>query len=151
MLYNRRQRLSAGFTLIEILITIAVIAMLLGLISSGGTVARKKAQVYRAQTMIASLETALAMYHADFGAYPASGNVNLVNLLADKATYDAFADWQGPYMSFKKDDLNGAIPGAALEDPWDNSYNYVNSGTTYTIRSSGPDGMSLTADDITND
>jgi len=131
-----------GFSLIELLVVMAVIAILLGLISSGGTIARKKAKIYRARTMIASLETALAMYHTDYGAYPASGNANLVNLLTSTLTAG------GPYMSFKDEDLDS---GTTVKDPWGIAYTYINSGATYTISSYGPDMGSGGGDDITND
>lgn len=134
-----------GFTLIEILVVMAVMAILLGLITTGGTIARKKAKIYRARTMIASLETALAMYHADYGAYPDPilGNANLVNLLTSTLTEG------GPYMSFKDADLNS---GTTVKDPWGIDYTYKSGAVAaYTISSRGPDMLSGTSDDITND
>jgi general secretion pathway protein G len=130
-----------GFTLIEILVIIAVISMLAGLLSSGGIIAKKRSKIYQAKAMIASLETALALYHVDFGAYPASGNQNMVNLLADTATYGSNSDWHGPYMSFKQNDLSGNIPNAALTDPWGMAYHYTSGSTTppYKIWSNGMD------------
>ena len=129
-----------GFTLVEILVILGVIAILTGLILSGGIAAKKRAKIYQARTMIASLETALALYHVDFGAYPAAGNQNLVNLLFDSAAYSPNSDWHGPYMSFKKNDLNGSIPSAAVIDPWEVDYHYtMDSALPYKIWSNGPD------------
>jgi len=138
-----------GFTLIEVLVVVAVLAVLLGLIASGGTAARKRAKIYEARAMIASLETALSLYHVDFGAYPAEGNQNLVNLLADAATYSSNADWEGPYISLKDDDLNGTIPNATVIDPWGRDYGYIlDTVPAYKIWSLGPDGSDGTGDDI---
>lgn len=129
-----------GFTLIELLVIIAIIAMLMGLILSGGTAAKNRSRIYRAKTMIASLQTALALYHTDFGAYPSAGNQNLVNLLADAGTYASYTDWHGPYIAFKEDDLSGGIPGARVVDPWGADYYYtMDSLLPYKIWSSGPD------------
>ena len=147
----RNKKCSAGFTLVEILIMLAVVAMLAGLIASGGNAARKRAKIFRTQTMISSLETALAMYHVDFGDYPPSGNQSLVNLLTDEAAYSSNADWQGPYISFKNEDLSGSASNATLQDPWDNDYSYTNDGGSYAIKSAGEDGVFSTSDDITSD
>lgn len=140
-----------AFTLIELLVVIAVIALLIGLLLSGGDAARKKAKIYQAKAMISSLETALAMYHVDFGIYPVSGNQNLVNLLSDISTYGTYPDWQGPYISFKAENLNGIIPSAALKDPWGMDYSYSNAGSSFKITSAGPDKVMSTADDISNE
>ncbi len=129
-----------GFTLIEILVVLGVISILVGLILSGGTAAKKRSKICQARTMIASLETALALYHVDFGAYPVAGNRNMVNLLADSATYSSNSDWNGPYLSFKENDLNGDIPNATVIDPWGSDYYYtMDSALPYKIWSSGPD------------
>ncbi|MFH1094233.1 MAG: type II secretion system protein GspG [Candidatus Omnitrophota bacterium] len=134
-----RDKSLTGFTLIELLVILGIISILAGLILSGGTAAKKKAKIYQAKTMISSLETALAIYHVDFGAYPAAGNQILVNLLSDTA-YSSNSDWHGPYMSFKKNDLNGNIPSATVIDPWGIDYYYtMDSALPYKIWSHGPD------------
>lgn len=142
-----------GFTLVEILVVIAVIAILMGLVLSGGEQAKRRAHIYKAKAMIASIDTALALYHTDFGAYPAAGNQNLVNLLADVATYSTNNDWHGPYMSFKSKDLGGSIPAATVIDSWANDYHYtLGTVPAYKIWSNGPDGQndSGSDDDITS-
>jgi len=124
----------------EMLAVIAIISVLMGMILSGGNQAKQHARIYKTKAMIASLDTALALYHTDFGAYPGAGNQNLVNLLADAATYSGNNDWHGPYISFKKQDLNGVIPGATVIDAWGYDY-YYSLGTVpaYKIWSRGPD------------
>ncbi len=134
------QTLLGGFTLIEILVILGVLSILTGLILSGGIAAKKRSKIYQAKTMIASLETALALYHVDFGAYPAAGNQNLVNLLSDSTAYSSNSDWHGPYLSFKENDLNGNIPSATVIDPWGADYYYtMDSALPYKIWSRGPD------------
>ena len=145
---------SKGFTLIEILVVIAIISVLMGMILSGGNQAKKRARIYKTKAMITSLETALALYHTDFGAYPAAGNQNLVNDLADTDGNASNNDWHGPYMSFKAADLNGSIPAATVLDAWGKDYKYNNpyplgDVPPYEIKSLGPDGKDGT-DDISN-
>lgn len=140
-----------GFTLIEILVILGVLSILSGLIMSGGIAAKKRSKIYQAKTMVASLETALALYHVDFGAYPVAGNQNLVNFLADSATYSSNSDWHGPYMSFKEKGLNGTIPNATVIDPWGIDYYYtMDAALPYKIWSRGPDQINNngTNDDI---
>ncbi len=144
----------SGFTLIEILAVIAIISILMGMILTGGNQARKRARIYKTKAMIASLETALALYHTDFGAYPVAGNQNLVNDLSYVVGNASNNDWHGPYMSFKTEDLNGSIPSATLTDAWDKDYEYNNPYPLgpvppYEIKSLGPDGIAGT-DDISN-
>ncbi len=146
-----RSRSPSAFTLVEILVVISVMVILIGLLSSAGTSARKKSQIYKAQAMIASLVTALGMYNVDFGAYPDSGNQNMVNYLAD-TSYSSYPAWEGPYITFKSEDLNGSIPSATLKDPWGVDYRYINNISNYSfdITSAGPDKTFGTADDVKN-
>jgi len=143
-----------GFTLMEMLAVIAIISVLMGIILSGGNQAKQRARIYKTRAMIASLETALALYHTDFGAYPAAGNQSMVNDLADVAANSSNADWHGPYMSFKAADLNGPITTGTVIDAWGNDYVYNNPHPLgaippYEIRSLGPDALDA-ADDISN-
>lgn len=133
-----------GFTLTELLVVIAVIAMLMGLITTGGTVAQRRAREYQARTMIASLEAALSMYHVDYGSYPDSDNRILVDALADYSAHGTDAQWHGPYMNFKAEDLSAAVTNdGEVLDPWRNPYRYHFDATEvppYKIWSAGPDG-----------
>ncbi|MFH2137152.1 MAG: type II secretion system protein GspG [Candidatus Omnitrophota bacterium] len=152
-----RTKIKKGFSLVELLVVIAVLAVLIGLLAGGGSTARKKGKIYSTKAMIASLETALAMYHSDYGQYPVSGNQNLVNRLADEATYGQGgtapeADWKGPYISFKNEDLNGSIPAAKVIDAWDKDFQYTLNVNKYSIVSGGPDGdIGTTGDNITSE
>jgi general secretion pathway protein G len=134
----------SGFTLMELLTVIAVISILMGMILTGGEKAKLKAKVYKTQAMISSIDTAVSMYHTDFGAYPPSGNQNLVNLLANSGVYGANPSWNGPYMSFKSDDLSGSIASgnATVTDAWGNDLYYnleASPPPDYKIWSRGPD------------
>ena len=132
-----------GFTLVELLVVIAIIGILISLVTAGAQAARRRAAVSKAKTTIAALEAAVAMYQGDMGEYPESGNQSLVGALQDDP-HDA--DWQGPYMEFKRDDLDEE---GNLIDPWGNPYEFisVNGGApehrprSYDLFSFGPNGQ----------
>ena len=142
-----------GFTLVELLVVIAILGILISLVTAGAQAARRRGAVTKAKATIGSLETAIAMYEADMGEYPASENENLVKALQDDP---GDADWGGPYMEFKEDELDDG----ELLDPWGHPYEYVsvNGGSpthrerSFDLFSLGPNGAddSGTGDDIYN-
>ncbi len=111
-----------GFTLVELLTVIAIIAILAGMLMPTLRAARQKAKEAKARAAISALEIAISMYETDMGYYPSdgnaggnSGNAKLVAALADVRyenpdrtagpgpRYDP--NWRGPYMEFKTKDL----------------------------------------------
>ena len=142
-----------GFTLVELLVVIAILGILASLVAAGAQTARRRGTVTKAKTAIGALETAITMYQGDMGEYPATGNAALVAALQ---TDPGDADWDGPYMEFKQEDLKD---GEAL-DPWGKPYVYVsvNGGapqhraSSFDLLSYGPNGTDDggTGDDIVN-
>jgi prepilin-type N-terminal cleavage/methylation domain-containing protein len=61
-----------AFTLVEMLVVIAIIAILAALLLPAIAVAKTKAQVAKAQTEIKLLEQAIASYHSTYSRYPVS-------------------------------------------------------------------------------
>ena len=142
---------SKGFTLIELIVVVAIIAVLAGLVTAASQVGRKRAARAKAESAIATLEAALGMYQTDMGDYPESGNLNLVKALSDEEANKDNSDWQGPYMRFKDKELSET--GEFL-DPWGNPYAYVKGGSNngssfYDLSSLGPDGKE-SSDNVTN-
>jgi len=111
-----------AFTLMELLVVMAIIAILGGMAIGGAQMARKRGAITKAKAAITALEAAIDMYELDIGEYPASGNTILVEALSADSSNP---DWNGPYMRFKDEDLEG---GSYL-DPWGNPYVYINPGT----------------------
>jgi general secretion pathway protein G len=142
-----------GFTLVELLVVIAILTILMGLVTAGAQSARRRGAVTKAKTMIASLETAVAMYYGDVGSYPATGNAELVVALTEGGEDP---DWLGPYMEFKQDELEDD----EVIDPWGQPYVYtsINGGSpvhrprSYDLYSIGPNGADDDGgeDDIVN-
>ncbi len=113
-----------GFTLIEILVVMAIIAMLAVMVAPN--LFRQQAGAMRdvALTEISTLEAALDIYRLDVGEYPDS----LEGLMEDDTSR---ASWNGPY-------LRREVP----KDPWDNDYVYESNGREFTLVSYGADGAS---------
>jgi type II secretion system protein G len=61
-----------GFTLIELLVVIAILAVLATLLLANLNSARERARDAQRKSDLRSIKTALALYYADNGTYPAS-------------------------------------------------------------------------------
>lgn len=71
---NRKQQ--RGFTLIEMLVVIAIISILIGIGVNTFTIAQKKARDVKREAQLKDLKTALELYQLDHnGQYPSSGGV----------------------------------------------------------------------------
>jgi len=117
----------AGLTLIEILVVLAIVAMLAGLV--GPTVLNQLggAKSKTALVQIKELEQALEMYKLDVGRYP-SASEGLEALVQRSGNADG---WNGPY-------LKSGVP----LDPWKNAYRYNVPGARAEVEiySLGQDG-----------
>ncbi len=112
----------SGFTLIEILVVMAIIGMLAIMVAPNIFNQQAGAQRDAALSQISSLETALDAYRLDVGEYPDS----LEGLVENDS---GRASWNGPY-------LRREVP----QDPWGNDYIYEADGRSFTLMSYGPDG-----------
>ena len=126
--FNRPNRIR-GFTLIEILVVMAIIGMLAVMVAPN--LFRQQAGAMRdaALSQISSLETALDSYRLDMNQYPHS-----LDALMENET--GSASWNGPYL--RRD-----IPS----DPWGNEYVYQSDGRSFTLISYGADGAQGGEDD----
>jgi len=126
---NKRLQRNDGFTLIEILVVMAIIAMLAVMVAPNLFNQQAGAMRDIARTEISTLEAALDIYRLDVGEYPDT----LDGLMEDDTDR---ASWNGPY-------LRRAVP----TDPWDNEYVYESRGREFTLISYGADGISGGEDD----
>jgi len=138
-LHSARAIPQGGFTLLEILIAIALLAGIAGLLISNldrilGSGNEEITRIFVNETM----EGPLMTYRIHTGNYPSTeeGLQALVTQPSEDAT-----GWKGPYTK--------SIP----DDPWGNPYQYRFPGErnvgSYDIWSLGPDGEE-SADDIGN-
>lgn len=135
---------AAAFTLIEILVVVAIIGLLAGLFISNTDKIFGQSQEVVARVFVRdSLKTSLVRYKIDLGGYPTTAE-GLQALLT--APGDGADRWRGPYVE---------VSGNRLPvDPWGESYQYQYPGTHnkdgYDLFSKGPDKTAGTADDIGN-
>ena len=133
-----RQR---GFTLVEMLLVLVILATLAAVVVPKFAGRTKQAKVTAAKAQISNLEIAIDSFEIDMGYFPKAGND--LRDLVEEPNSNNVQDWQGPY-------LKKGIP----RDPWGSEYVYnypakMNIGS-YDISSGGPDMKTGTDDDITN-
>lgn len=135
---NRRAR-GAGFTLMEVLLVLAILVILGSMVGVFIQGAQKRAYEDAARSQIASFETQLKMFRLDVGSFP-STNQGLDALLNRPADLRNPNKWRGPYAE-------KSIP----MDPWGNPYQYELIGPEQVkIWSWGADNADGTEDDVIN-
>lgn len=129
----------AGFSLIEILIVVALIALIAGMVANQVFGGKSQANAKLAKSGVANLSAKVEQFEMDTGTLP--------QRLEDLVTAPASAKgWLGPYA---KD--------SALKDPWNTPYEYRVPGDNapFSIISYGddrkPGGTGVDADINSND
>ncbi len=126
-----------GFTLIELMVVVIIIAALAGMVIPHVLPASEEAKKKISKGDIANIEMALKLYRLHHGGYPSSDQ-GLDALLQPSDS----PDWNEPYLE------NEPI------DPWGQEYRYRNPGThnprRFDLWSVGPDGEDGSQDDVTN-
>ncbi|MGY4829020.1 type II secretion system major pseudopilin GspG [Sphaerotilaceae bacterium SBD11-9] len=117
---------SPGFTLLELLVVVAIIALLAAYVGPKYFSQVGKSEQTVAKSQIGAFSRALGAYRLDVGSFP-STEEGLAALLVKPASA---TKWNGPY-------LEGAVP----TDPWGNAYEYRSPGATsdFDIVSYGKD------------
>ena len=69
-----KSQISKGFTLLEVLVVIAIIAILISIGSAAYTSAQKKSRDARRQADLKSVQNGFEQYYADNTAYPTAGS-----------------------------------------------------------------------------
>lgn len=103
-----------GFTLLELLVVLAILGALAGLVGPQVMKHLSKSKVQTAKVQIEELAAAMDMYRLDTGRYPSSEQGLLA--LVEKPGDNDF--WNGPYLRKNK------IP----KDPWNNDYHFASPG-----------------------
>jgi general secretion pathway protein G len=113
-----------GFTLIEIMVVIAILGLLAVIVVQNLRGATDRAKRTKAMADLAELKTALDRYYIDQGSYPTTD--------------------QGLQALVTPPAQNGADPEGYVKhipnDPWNNPYVYQSDGNTYVLKSYGADG-----------
>lgn len=106
---KRRSPRQAGFTLMELLVVLAILGLLMSLVGPQVLNQLGGAKTKTAAIQIKDLEQALEMYKLDVGRFPSTGEG--LAALVDKPA--SSTGWNGPY-------LKSDVP----LDPWNREYHY---------------------------
>ena len=126
---RRRGRGEDGFTLVELLVVITIIAMIMALVGPRVLNYLGESRVKAAKIQLQSFSSALDLFYLDAGRFPTSSE----GLAALVHPASGVAAWNGPYLK------GGTVPN----DPWGNPYVYKQPAerAPYEIRSLGSDGQ----------
>lgn len=131
---SKRNRRKTGFTLLELLLVMAILVVLASLSTFAVLGLQRNALSKAALTEISNLKNQCTAYKLHVGVFPTS-----LNDLYSPPSGMTPIQWGGPYL---QEQLKG--------DPWKQPYNYSADETNdrVTITSNGPDRQQGTADDI---
>ncbi len=121
-----------GFTLIELFIVIAIIAILAGIAVPMFARNRLIAQMAKAVAELDTIRTAANMYRHDTGQWVPVGNTG-----EGLASNNSVTGWRGPYLDMWK------------VDPWNTTYEIFDNGTSPIRRWVGSWGPTDGDDNIT--
>jgi general secretion pathway protein G len=123
-----RHSANDGFTLLELLVVLGIIALLAALVAPQVIRYLSDARSETASAQLKNIESAIELYFLDNGTYPIAGS-GLTALVTAPA---GSTSWRGPYL--KKQD--------GLLDPWGKPFVYKAPGEhgAYDLYSFGRDG-----------
>lgn len=133
---HRTRRRQGGFTLVEVLLVLAILVILGSLVTVSIVQVQKSSNIKAAKSQISLLDQAVMTYQIDMGQLPET----LEDLRVQPGNLPNPEKW---HVFIEKD-----IP----VDPWRNPYQYsiLDNGDRFEIKSFGPDRTDGGSDDISN-
>ncbi len=114
MTRQRQVIAQAGFTLVELLVVLGIIALLAAVVAPQVIRYVGDARVETARVQLKNIESALELFYLDVGQYPTTEQ-GLDALVLAPAGVEA---WHGPYIKLKK----------GIVDPWGQTFGYKQPG-----------------------
>jgi len=127
-----------GFTLVELMLVVVIIAVLAGIVLPRLVGSKEQADISATKAQMRIFDTSLYTYQLQVGSFPTTEQ-GLGALINDPG----LDGWRGPYLSQR------VLP----KDPWGNPYVYDREGERgidYDLYSWGPDKVEGTEDDVYN-
>jgi general secretion pathway protein G len=123
--YKKHSDRQRGFTLVELLLVLVILALIAGLVLPGIIGKAESAKAKAASSQISRISMSVESYYLDTGSTPSS----LEDLVNEPP---GVAGWNGPY-----------IKNSLLKDPWGKPYQYRVPGEhgDFDIMSFGADGQ----------
>lgn len=139
---HRRRTVPTGFTLMEVIIVLAILGVIIGLVLPNLLGRQREALKGSTKLAIESVEQALKIYATDHdGEFPSTA-MGLEALVAHSGNDPK---WKGPYIE------KGKLPADAWGNPLQYAYpSQHQTGDQPDVWSVGPDKQPNTADDVTN-
>ena len=136
---RRKNRSRRGFTLMELLLVMAILVVMASMVGFAFLNMQKGAQEDATRSQISTLKSACKQYNLHVGRFPGE-----LEDLINKPAQNGGSGWKGPYL-----DLD-TLPGGQIRDTWGDPYQYEPNDSTsrVSIVSNGKDGQPNTADDI---
>lgn len=135
------RRREAGFTLLELLVVLAILGLLAAIIAPQVLKYLGTSRTQTAKVQIQNIVAALELYKLDVGHYPTQAEgLNALVTAPSNAV-----GWNGPYLRRE----------SAVRDPWGEPYIYKNPGQhgeidVYTLGSDKAEGGTGEAQDVGN-
>jgi general secretion pathway protein G len=120
----------AGYTVLEMLVVLAIIGLLVGLVAPRVFNQLADAKIRTAKIQIETFKNALDLFALDMDRYPSTSEG--LNALVVRPS--GASSWNGPYLK----------ASGAPRDPWNNAYLYRapgDAGRPFEISSTGPHGQ----------
>jgi general secretion pathway protein G len=116
--FGKGKKDQQGFTLLELMVVMAILATLAFIVAPKIMQEPEKARRLKAEITVSNLESALKTYYLDNGIYPTTEQ-GLEALVQEPSTDPIPGRWrEGGYLD------KGKVP----RDPWDNEFVYISPG-----------------------
>lgn len=122
-------RTSAGFSLIELLLVVAILGILAGVVAMRVGPARLAAEIAATRANISAIRTGISHYEMAIGKLPAT---------LDELVRVGDENWPGPFLDAD------TVPN----DAWGGAFKYGIVAKRVRVTSAGPDGTFATEDDL---
>jgi general secretion pathway protein G len=118
-MHKNRNTTEDGFTLVELLVVLGIIALLAAVVAPQVIRYVSDARTATARVQLKNIESALELYYLDAGQYPTTEQ----GLDALVSAPSGVEGWQGPYIKLKK----------GIVDPWGQTFGYKQPGEHGTL------------------